>query len=66
VNITIEQLRFAVRQCTPDAPDSYADQLWQALSQVCECDAGNNVPHEQHPDPRPVFAWGLGGGSVIR
>lgn len=48
MNITIEELRFAVKQCTPGAPDSYADRLWAALTQVCECDAGGNVPHEQH------------------
>jgi hypothetical protein len=52
MNITLEQLRFAVQRCTPGAPDTYAGRLWRELQQVCECDAGGNVPHEQHSQPR--------------
>jgi hypothetical protein len=60
MNITIEQLRFAVLQCTPGAPASYADRLWQELTRVCECDAGGNVPHRRHDWCRP------GGGPGTR
>lgn len=31
MNITLEQLRTAVRHCTPGAPPSYAERLWHEL-----------------------------------
>ena len=41
--ITITQLRAAVRACTPGAPDSYADRLWQELQVDCPCDTGGDA-----------------------
>jgi hypothetical protein len=46
MNITIEQLRSAVRQCTPSAPDSYADRLWRALQR-----GDPRAPTQQAGDP---------------
>ena len=70
MNITLEQLRFAVQRCTPGAPPSYAERLWRELRQVCECDAGGNVPHEQHSQHHRDLIGGIPGqpfgGSVIR
>lgn len=34
MDITLEQLRRAIRRCTPGAPDTYAGRLWQALEHV--------------------------------
>jgi hypothetical protein len=48
MDITIGQLRLAIAQCTPGAPLSYADRIWEALGQTCVCDAGNGVPHRRH------------------
>lgn len=31
MDITLDQLRAAVKRCTPGAPDSYADRLWTEL-----------------------------------
>jgi hypothetical protein len=31
MNITLEQLERAVRSCTPGAPPSYAERLWEAM-----------------------------------
>jgi hypothetical protein len=39
MNITIQELRRAIKQCTPGAPDSYADRLWEKLEQAREDDA---------------------------
>jgi hypothetical protein len=39
MNITLEQLQHAVRRCTPGAPPSYADRLWQELETATRPDA---------------------------
>lgn len=33
MNITLEQLQRAVVRCTPGAPPTYAERLWQELEQ---------------------------------
>jgi len=50
MDITLEQLRAAVRRCTPGAPDSYAGRLWEALEQAQGSDAGGCVPPGLPPE----------------
>lgn len=57
MNITLKQLRRAVRNCTPGAPDSYAERLWDALENAGG-QPGSFPRYPQHSDdPADRRTW---------
>lgn len=58
MDITLDQLRAAVRRCTPGAPDSYAERLWEALEQARPQDKPvREQPPAGVPPRRGYSAW---------